>query len=210
MAQKRKTAPTKQPVFDVSRPGKSAAPATSKAVIVTNHTIIKDPMVTAEAPAPEAVAVPVTASQATTRKVIQPISGQPEPVADSEPVAEAASTMSPESPALPVSEPAKQVAQVEPEPAFEVPQADTLPGQAVTPEEADKAEAAREVELEKLIESKQYYLPITTVEQRRTTRVVIGGTFVSVVLLLMWVNVALDAGLIELGGLRPVTHFFSN
>ena len=73
-------------------------------------------------------------------------------------------------------------------------------------EEAAKHEAA----VAELSESKKYYLPVNAVEKRRTKRVVLLGIVLSILLALAWVDVALDAGLIQMSGVKPVTHFFSN
>ncbi len=64
--------------------------------------------------------------------------------------------------------------------------------------------------VQKLIDGKQYFLPINAVEKRRTKRVVLLGVVLSLVLALVWVDVALDASLIKVSGLKPLTHFFSN
>ncbi len=75
-------------------------------------------------------------------------------------------------------------------------------------------EAAKQAEhqaaIEKLADSKQYYLPINTVEKRRTRRFVAIGIILSLLLIVAWADVALDAGLIRIHGLKPITHFFSN
>lgn len=81
-------------------------------------------------------------------------------------------------------------------------------------EEAEAAEAekqaAHDAEIQKLADDKKYFLPINTVEKRKTKRFVILGIVLSIILAVAWVDVALDAGLIHLGGIKPVTHFFSN
>lgn len=82
--------------------------------------------------------------------------------------------------------------------------------QAPVDDAAAKQAAEHEAAMQKLVDSKQYHLPIKTVEQRRSRRVVIVGTLLSIILVLAWVNIALDAGLIELGDIKPVTRFFSN
>lgn len=82
--------------------------------------------------------------------------------------------------------------------------------QAPVDDAAAKQAAERDAALQKLADSKQYYLPIKTVEQRRSQKVVVLGTLLSIVLVLAWVNIALDAGLISLGNIEPLTHFFSN
>lgn len=72
----------------------------------------------------------------------------------------------------------------------------------------DDEKLARLTEQEKIIESKQFYLPINVVEKRRSLdRVIL--LFVLVLLLaLIWIDIVLDAGILRLGGIQPLTHFF--
>ncbi|MDL2363268.1 MAG: hypothetical protein QFB86_02725 [Patescibacteria group bacterium] len=70
-------------------------------------------------------------------------------------------------------------------------------------EKADKA-------LQKLIDDKAYYLPINSLEKRRTKRTAILGFVVSLALIALWIDVALDAGLLHINGLQPLTHLFSS
>ncbi|MEO7364245.1 MAG: hypothetical protein ABIV43_01915 [Candidatus Saccharimonadales bacterium] len=74
--------------------------------------------------------------------------------------------------------------------------------------EADEQEK-RQAELQAMIDSRRFYLPINSRERRRTKQFVIGGVLLGIVLAVVWVEIALDAGLIELGGLQPITHFFN-
>jgi len=67
-----------------------------------------------------------------------------------------------------------------------------------------------EAAVQKLIDNKQYFLPINSVEKRKTKRFVALGILLSLVLAVAWVDIALDAGIIQLNGVKPVTHFFSN
>jgi hypothetical protein len=77
--------------------------------------------------------------------------------------------------------------------------------------EAEAAQQAKhDAAIEKLTESKQYYLPIETIEKRRSKRFVAVGVLLSLLLIVAWADIALDAGLIQLNGVKPVTHFFSN
>ena len=77
---------------------------------------------------------------------------------------------------------------------------------------AAEAEAAakHDAEIQKLVDSKQFFLPINSVEKRRSKRVVLLGVVLSLLLALAWADVALDAGIIQINGVKPVTHFFSN
>ncbi|HXE10077.1 MAG TPA: hypothetical protein VN554_01490, partial [Verrucomicrobiae bacterium] len=72
------------------------------------------------------------------------------------------------------------------------------------------AQAEQDIKLHKLVESKKYFLPINAVEQRRSARVALAGALLALILAVAWVDVALDAGLIHLGNVKPVTHLFSN
>lgn len=74
--------------------------------------------------------------------------------------------------------------------------------------EEDKELKKRRAEVNKLVESKKYSLPIKTVENRHNRRAVIIGVVVSILLILAWINIALDAGLISLGGVKAYTNFF--
>ena len=82
-----------------------------------------------------------------------------------------------------------------------------------SPEDIDVIEAAKKAEhdaaIDKLAESKQYYLPINSVEKRKSKRFVSLGILLSLILIVAWADIALDAGLISLSMNIPHTHFFS-
>lgn len=85
------------------------------------------------------------------------------------------------------------------------------PGKDKTVDDAKAAAQAEEdAKTAKLIESRKYFLPINAVEQRRSTQIAVAGVILALILAVAWVDVALDAGLIHLGGIKPVTHIFSN
>jgi hypothetical protein len=68
----------------------------------------------------------------------------------------------------------------------------------------------QQTHIDELAESKKYYLPIDTIENRRSRRFVGLGILLSLVLIVAWADIALDAGIIKLNGIKPATHFFSN
>lgn len=74
---------------------------------------------------------------------------------------------------------------------------------------AEDAEAKRQVDLQAMIESKKYYLPINTLQESRTKQFVTGGVLLSLLLAVVWADIALDAGLIKIGHLHALTHFFN-
>jgi len=88
------------------------------------------------------------------------------------------------------------------------------PDEAKTTDKEQAAKAAEEAKhdeaVAKMVESKQYYLPINTIEKRRSKRFVALGILLSLLLVLAWADIALDAQLIHVSGVKPVTHFFSN
>lgn len=73
-----------------------------------------------------------------------------------------------------------------------------------------EAEVKRQEELDKLVESKEYFLPITTAEHRRTKLVTIFGIILIILLGLLLVNMLMDLGTVRIKGVEPVTHFFSS
>lgn len=124
------------------------------------------------------------------------------------------------SPTASVSDTPAPAAQEEPAPSVET----SADGTETTPddkqlapnkalEDAKKKEeeqkAARQAELEKVIESKQYFLPIRSAEARRGLRVALLLLLLVLVLALVWLDIALDAGIVHIGGLHSLTHLFN-
>lgn len=68
---------------------------------------------------------------------------------------------------------------------------------------------AEQAEIDKVIASKQYFLPINSVEKRRDNRLAIVLLLLVVLLALVWLDVVLDAGVIHIAHLHALTHFFS-
>jgi len=74
----------------------------------------------------------------------------------------------------------------------------------------EEAKAAQLAELEKLVESKKYFLPINSVERRRDAKRAILLLVLVILFALIWLDLALDAGLLRLGHIHSLTHFFSS
>lgn|GEM_PF-2955717 len=97
------------------------------------------------------------------------------------------------------------------------PEAETASDEADAGKLADpaglEAAAAKQAEhdeaVQKLTDSKQYFLPINSVEQRKTKNFVIMGVILSVVLIGAWLDIAVDASLINLPFNVPHTHLFA-
>ena len=211
--------PAGKPIADVAHPGKSAPSASSRPVIVTNRPILKDPMMVdedakttlAEASTPKDEATEKSSSSGLTKLKIQPPAtpaAQPAEEPKSEPEKDTAAGPEPD-------EIAAETKQAEPAPASaddaEKPQVDTTAPDPTAEIEAEaKKQAEHDNAIQKLADSKQYFLPINSVEKRRSKRFVALGIVVSLILVAAWADIALDAGLIHLQGIKPATHFFSN
>lgn len=184
MAETKKTTKTTKPISDVEEPGKSAASATSKPVIVTNRPLIKDPMVVEEEQK-DAVEPVATTKKTSTKPKLQPLESSPKPEEETQ------------------TNSAEDTADNGPE---------KKPTKNKSAEDDEKAEAQRKLEresnLQKIVDAKTYYLPINAVEKRKTKRFVILGVLLSILLIMVWINIALDAELVQIDGITPVTNLF--
>ncbi len=220
-------------IADVAHPNKSAPSGNSKSVIVTSRSRVQDPMV--NVPDPEAE----TASSEKSKKLdIKPLTAPVlstlhAPVETAEAIAESAvAEAAPATNPAPVVDPAppKHVKlNLQPLPSnkteaekTETPAPEEPEEAAVQKKRAGKANAAEadqealdaekakaDAALQKLADSKQYFLPINTLEKRRSKRFVAFGIVLSLLMIIAWANIALDAGLITIDGVKPLTNFFS-
>lgn len=270
-----KTAKGNSQVFDVSRPGKQAAAATSRPVIVTNRPMMQDPMMLSNATMAEAADNPGSSPIATKIK-IQPLSAE-EKKADAAPKkAEKASrasdlptaiklvdeaddqtavtvktdsateTKEPETnidpatdaepeakkddkPTLPNTsdseasvdeKPADDSASDdEPTPTPDISNTFPTDDSPVTSNEGGvnekaaaelEAEAKKQAALDEMVDNKEYYLPINSVEKRRSTIMSFLGVVLIIALGLFLVNMLMDVGTLQIDGIKPVTNFFGS
>jgi hypothetical protein len=75
--------------------------------------------------------------------------------------------------------------------------------------EAAAKQAEHEAAINKLVDSRHYNLPIVTSEQRHNRKAILLGIILILLMAVAWVDIALDAGLITIHGVQPLTHFFS-
>lgn len=204
MAKSKKATGTK-PISDVAHPGTSAPSDTSKAII-TQRPIMKDPMVVEEGIDKSEETAKKPAPVKTREAKIAPLD---EPVADTdatpdnaEPPDEAALEEVPE-------EPEKET-DAESDDSDAKPDSKEKKSKKPDADAEAAADAAEAAKLQKLVNSKKYFLPINAVEQRRSKRFVNLGILLAILLVVAWADIALDAGLIQAGSVKPVTHFFSN
>lgn len=203
MAESKKTAKA-GPIADVAHPDKSV-PADNSRSLVINRPILQDPMMTTGAEkVPKSADKPsVTNKKASRAVTIQPLSGSVEPSSKTEPKAPPVPSPSGETETGETPKLSESKAD-ESSPAAEA-------NAKLVDEEAERAkQAEHEAAIQKTIDSKKYFLPIKTVEQRKSARFVALGVLLALLLIVAWADIALDAGLIQINGVKPVTHFFSN
>lgn len=188
MADKKQPSPG---IFDIARPGSGGLPAssTSRSIISSNRPLMRDPMMSE--PSEGDLTPPKEAPKPSPKMVIQPLhdTTEPEPVAPAKP---------PEGFPEPVPDAAVKL--------------EDAPGVPLDSEEREvDSELARKhaARLQKMIEEEEYFLPIKTVEERRSRKVAIFGILLIVVLAAAWYNSALDAGLLPNIYNLPHTSFFT-
>lgn len=222
-------------IADVAHPGTSAPSDTSKSII-THRPMMRDPMVVDEDEKQPEDKAGLTPGKSGGETKITPLSEQKDDAPDTmaSGAADADAKADDEAEAKtddkagdkedrtdPVEKPAEPKADDVHGAGAEEPAKDdnaetgdkpgVEPGKDKTVDDAKAAAQAEEdAKTAKLIESRKYFLPINAVEQRRSTQIAVAGVILALILAVAWVDVALDAGLIHLGGIKPVTHIFSN
>ena len=180
-------------VFDVSKPKQGAPP-----LKVGKRAVIKP----ADAPVVEEAAKESPAATASHAKkvVIKPLH---------ESVAETAVEPTPEPPESNSPEPPKGF----PEPvenAAVKPEAQPgVPAEKADREADDEIARKRTERLKKMIEEEEYFLPIQTVEERRSRKVAVFGLILIIILAAAWYDAALDANLLPNTYNLPHTTFFT-
>jgi len=71
------------------------------------------------------------------------------------------------------------------------------------------ASIAKQTKISELVAKQTYFLPINSKEKQYNKKVVLIGVLVCLILVIAWVDIALDAGLIANSFHLPHTHFFT-
>lgn len=224
-------------IDDVKRPDKVAPEATSRPLLVTNRpTLTNDPMISSPSNEdnPDGQAgMPMTH----TAKTIKPLDSTLEAAQKDEATPEenagdtAASERITEGQAK-AEKSTELGVQAEPEPKFKLTapvRSSTTPGLAVTADSDDEsdsrrdpdaaisaedaaaaeAKAKREEELEGLIASGKYAVPINAVSRKRSRTNSIILSLLAILLAILLLDVAVDVGIMKVPSGIPHTHFFS-
>jgi len=228
--QQESATPSVNQIFDVAKPGTlPPADATTRPVIVTNRTIMHDPMMVKpistkpddakSEPSDPAVTSNDTASVNGSKIVINPFYAQSESDSGASGTSDSGKiTVDTDVDGIvdDTETPTDNPKEPGPTPTTESSYGDDAPV-ANDPDVARQDKEAAELEamakaqdeLDTLVAEKTYFLPINAVELRRSKHVAIFGTLSIVLLALVWANIALDAGFITIPGVNPVTHLFS-
>jgi hypothetical protein len=226
--EKKPTVKTKK-IVDVARPGTTPPAENSKSVIITHHPTMRPPTDEADKSDESNQSAPVVSHSG--HNVLQPLptSPQPEKPEEPQPAPEAAAEAAPEVEFETDTEADDEPPKPEPATLDDKPNLSDMaakpPASASAGTDAqigikqdqseadlaaaDDAEAKRQAELQVMIETKKFYLPINTAETQRTKEFIAAGILLSIVLGAFWIDIALDAGLVHLGGLKAITHFFN-
>jgi hypothetical protein len=185
----KKVKPKSTKITDVTDPGKTTPSPTSRPIVLANRPVLAgDPMIVSQAQEP------VPAPTAHTTRALAPVSAEVQAL-DSEASASAhqVSTMT----GTPQPSLARDDARAEAEDASaEAKEAREL-----------AAEEARKHELEQLIATGKYAVPINAVQRKRSHIFVAGMCLLAVALAVVLVDVVLDVGLVK-ASFIPHTSFF--
>jgi len=199
LRKKKKLPPKSTKITDVADPGKTAPSSSGRPILVTNRPVLaSDPMMVSEA---KPSGQPATAQAGPvvnrTAKVIAPVSADVQAL-DAAAAAESAPAK-PAEPALPVETqlPAEGIVR------------DAEAEQASAEAEALAAQEARQQELDRLIVSGQYAVPINAVRRKRSRIFVFAMCLLAIVLAVLLFDVLLDANIIKVSTSIPHTHIFS-
>lgn len=176
-------------LFDVAQPGKTAAPTTSRPVIVGHTTMTKhDPMVVKSDDKTDDT--PKTMTHSKPRTVAVPVSHEKEAEPE-EPT--------PELEEKTIEEPPKEDAKPEAPAAAVV---DSLANEVTAKQTEKKEKKDQELqteEAEKLIASKQFFVPIGQESRRRSSHRLFFILLLVILLGLVGLNLAIDAEVIDIG-----------
>jgi anti-sigma28 factor (negative regulator of flagellin synthesis) len=202
-------------IMDVKSPGKVAPEASSRPILVTNRPVLaSDPMVVAgdsDGRSTDVAGPPVVTGRSA--KVIRPIRAEaadeadetkepavPEPETEAEAPAESPVAAKTEAPA-----PALVRATGSGKPETRDAEAEASAAET----EAETARLVRLQELEQLIASGQYAVPIDAVQRKRSRTFVFLMCLLALVLAVVLLDVLLDTGIVKLPAGIPHTHIFS-
>ncbi len=230
MSDEDKTPAVEKKVFDVAKPSTTPAEANSKHIIVNHGPMMHDNTLVGQGNGSDMEEVKDSSqeshlSASTHALEIKPLSDDLETSTPDKDKPESSSAKTAEQdPAPPATEDASPKHQssdvaAESSPSTQDSQKttddddskskDKSSNEQAEAEKAAKAEAERDARISGYVESGQYFLSINKVGERKNRQLVIVGIVVAVLLAVVWLDVALDAGIISNTYHLPHTNFFA-
>ncbi len=188
----------KPKVMDVSRSKKQAA----ERVVPSRQIMVEHASHDEDTPSGEPKAEEAQPLATENRKVVEPVSADMKQEKQEEAAPQPAEQEEQEAPETPTDQPTPTEDVASP-PAEGEPSADTK--KAI--EEAAK-ETARQQEIEKAIDSRQFFVPTGTVARKKSDKISALLAFLVALLALILIDLMLDSGSILLVQKIPHTHFF--
>jgi hypothetical protein len=213
---------------------KAAEPAAAevKAVKKTERKIEPPVKEAAAKTAPKTVAEPKTAEPAAAKE--EPVPAEPEVPEPEAAAPEKLDAAAPEEAEPPEPKPEDDASKADSEPKAEEPSSGLQPGRSfdesegpaapvddspAQPEDDEKDAKAKKPQLQpgeltpeqqKIFDKGEYFLPIVTTETRRMRLEIMLAVLFIIVILAVWFDIMLDAGLLHVSGIQPLTHFFKS
>lgn len=187
-------------LFDVAKPGESAPSTTSRPIIVGHaKTLASDPMVKNDKE--ESPEKPLVAPKE--KIIIKPPTEEPKEPTPEEPPVEPQPEQAEATP-----EPEKGDQPEEKKPDEDAAVVDAVVQEVTAKQEARKEEAeqaAKVEEVQKMIESKEFYVKVGQQSRKQSHRLLAVGMLLVIMIALASLNFALDAELLEIG-IEPLTN----
>lgn len=197
-------------VFDIAKPSTVPAEPTTKSIIVGHGSLMRDPSIVAPKAETEDGEPIVTAPLSGHGMTIKPMTRSDNEVNGEKPIPVV------EAMPIPTPVPEKPTTSSTPEPKSDIPKdenrtvTDPSADQARVEQAAQEADAKRLMAINALEESGKYFLPINRQEKRRNRQFALIGLVAVMLLVVAWLDVALDAGIIYNNYHLPHSHLFSS
>jgi len=203
-------------IFDISKPGKTAAEPSSKPIIVSNKPALQDPMVKEKID--DFLAQDLDEPKKPEKKP-ETSEEKPKIAAEKvkiEPIKETEKTDEEKEATKETPQEDKETPKDKKEPKETNDQKGVVGAIVDQASEKRKAEIEdqdtkkREKEISRLVESKKYFVPIGEKKRKRKTRHLLLLLVFVLIASVMTVDLLLDAKLIEINSIKPFTNFIKN
>lgn len=205
-----KSTKTTKKVFDVALPSATQPELTSKSIIVSHGPPMHDPTIVQDSAGQDEQKDTLKTPLTVTRELnIHPLGESGDNKKDTQPATHQPEEKEIEHPTPPVPSPQADQQSASSEKRQTPPSELTEADQKKNEEATEEAQANHDAKIAELVQSARYVLPINMVEKRHNQRMVALGFVLCLLLVVAWVDIALDAGLIGNSYHVPHSHFFA-